>query len=120
MADFSLVLESFSVPVAQNGDDVANFMQELFVSPFPLGFTTCRETGYYRYWINKVWDASAPGGGAWVLWKSVLQPDVHGAGFPDPYQSGWPAVQGTYRAWYYLVLHGDDVDDPLYPEEGEN
>lgn len=113
--DVSVVLESFGL-LSRSGDDVGGLEKELFVVPFPLGFSTCRETGYYRYWINKVWD---PTGQAWVLWESELDPDVNGEWFPDPYQSGWAAVAGSYRAWYYLVIDGDDLQNPLYPQDGE-
>lgn len=112
MADFPMVLESFVLPTAGIGDDFPGTKLELFVSPFPLGFSVCREIGYYAYWINKVWDSAGP---AWVLWESELEPDVTGKSFPDPYQSGFLAVIGSYRAWPIQYTHGNDLDDPMYP-----
>ena len=53
----------------------------------------------------------------WVLWESEIEPDVTGERFPDPHQSGWAAVAGSYRAWYYLVVNGDDLQNPLYPPD---
>ena len=111
-----MTLESFSFSELDI-DDVSGLTVEDFNPPFPLGLTTCLEIGYYRYWINKVWDSEAPGGGAWILWESEINPDKDGERFPDPYQSGWEAVRSTYRAWYYLVIHGDDLNNPIYPSD---
>ena len=109
--------EVFPAQTSYAGDDVLGFSLENFASPYVLGFTTCREVGYYRYWINKVWDPNGPGGGQWVLWESELDPDRTGERFPDPYQTGWATVAGSYRAWYYLVVDGNDLQFPLYPPD---
>lgn len=111
MADYPNAIESISFQAAHTVDGAEVVLQP--PASLATGLTTCRPTGVYSAWRNKVFD---PGGPAWVVWETINDPDVLGVEYPDPYGSGFGAVSG-YRVGGIdrfdsglLILYPEDID----------